>query len=240
MSEQKVKPKPQMAKIVKVVKETRDTSTLRLELPKPFEWRPGQFIMVIANINGENVRRAYSVASSPTKPYLEISIRQTETPTMSKYLNEVVEGDEIQIKGPYGKFIWDETVSPQIFCLAAGSGITPFRAYAQYIIDNNLKNPYKLLYSCPYGDDVIYYEELPKLIGQIPNHEYKLFITREPRGLTNIEHGRINLDVLKKEIKGYENANFHLCGSPGFVTALIDDLVEIGIPREQIKREQWG
>ena len=88
--------------------------------------------MVRADINGESVRRAYSVSSSPTRDYLEITIRQTEDPTMSKYLNDRSEGDDLEIKGPYGRFIWKPEISDKLICLGAGSGITPFRAFFEY------------------------------------------------------------------------------------------------------------
>lgn len=236
----KVKPKPQMAKIIKVVKETRDTSTLRLKLSDPFQWQPGQFIMVIANINGDTVRRAYSIASSPTRDYLEITIRQTETPTMSKYLNEVVEGEELEVKGPYGNFIWNENASPKLVCLGAGSGITPFRGFMEYFIDKNLDTPFKLLYSCRYGDNVIYEKELRELVHQLNNGYYELSITRGLNGLEYPRTGHIDKDYLTKEIKGFEDASYYLCGSPGFIESMINTLQELGIPRNNIKREQWG
>jgi len=242
MSERKkkVKPKPQASTILKIVKETRDTSTLRLKLETPFNWEPGQFIMVMAQINGESVRRAYSISSSPTKEYLEITIRQTEDPTMSKYLNERSEGETLQVKGPYGRFIWTPDVTENLVCLGAGSGITPFRAFFEYIIDKGLENKMKLLYTCGYGDNVIYQKELKELVGKTKNGKYELSITRDPMGLTSIRSGRINADYLKSEIVGFENANYYICGAPNFVKHMISNLEEVGIPRKQIKREQWG
>ncbi len=232
------KPELQDAKIIKYVKETKDTHTMRLELSRPFHWEPGQFIMVQAEINGESVRRAYSVASSPTRPYLEITVRQTENPTMSKYLNERKEGDILRIKGPYGRFIMDPT--KPVFCIAAGSGITPFRAMLQYCIDKKLDIPYKLLYSCRYGDNVIYEKELPDLIKQYPHASYELSITRDKMGLDYVREGRINQDYLADQIKGFEDGKFYLCGTPGFIKSMIEFLIANGIPRDAIKREQWG
>jgi ring-1,2-phenylacetyl-CoA epoxidase subunit PaaE len=196
--------------------------------------------MVQAQIDGQNIRRAYSVSSSPTRDYLEITIRQTDEPTMSKYLNERSAGDELQVKGPYGKFIWKEDVSEKVFCIGAGSGITPFRAFFEYFIDKELANPITLLYSCSYGDNVIFQEELEDLKNQIKHINYKLSITRDPMKLTNVNQGRIDVKYLRQEINGFEDANFYLCGAPSFVNAMIDNLLELGIDRSKIKREQWG
>jgi glycine betaine catabolism B len=236
----KLKPTLQKAIIEEVIKETKDTSTLRLKLENPFEWEPGQFIMVSADINGEKVRRAYSIASSPTRDLLDITIRQTDTPTMSKYLNERKGGDELDVKGPYGKFIWTEKVSPNLVCLGAGSGITPFRAFLQYIIDKKLDNKIVLLYSCGYGDNVIFKDELEKLVKQVKNCNYGLYITRDPMGISNVKLGRINKKALEAHVKDLPDANYYLCGTPGFVSSLIEGLQEIGVDKNHIKREQWG
>lgn len=238
---EKLKPKLQLAKIISDKRETANTRTLRLQLSEPFEWEPGQFIMVKAEIDGKTVSRAYSIASSPTrKEYLEITVQQTENPTMSKYLNEIPVGYMLAVKGPYGKFIWNENVSDKLVCLAAGSGITPFRAFMQYIIDKNLDTRFKLLYSSRYGDSVIYKEELETLVSQMKNAEYELSITRDPKGLDGVRRGRINKEYLSKQVKGFEDANYYICGSPSFIESMKSSLIELGIPVEKIKREQWG
>ncbi|RMG30586.1 MAG: FAD-dependent oxidoreductase [Methanobacteriota archaeon] len=237
----KVKPKLQLAKIIADRRETVDTRTLRLQPSEPFEWQPGQFIMVKAEIDGKTVSRAYSIASSPTrKGYLEITVRETANPTMSKYLNEIPVGYMLAIKGPYGKFIWNENVSDKLFCLAAGSGITPFRAFMQYIIDKDLDTKFKLLYSVRYGNNIIYEKELQELVSQMKNGEYHLTITRDPMGIDYARQGRINEEYLAEQIKGFEDANFYLCGSPSFIEAMKADLLKLGIPPEKVKREQWG
>ncbi len=237
----KVKPKLQLAKIISDKRETVDTRTLRLQLSEPFEWEPGQFIMVKAEIEGKTVSRAYSIASSPTrKDYLEITVRETENPTMSRYLNEIPVGYMLAVKGPYGKFIWNENVSDKLVCLAAGSGITPFRAFMQYIIDKGLDTKFKLLYSVRYGNNIIYERELRELVQKMKNAEYHLSITRDPMGIEYARTGRIDKNYLEEQINGFEDANFYLCGSPPFIEAMKGYLFEIGIAPEKVKREQWG
>ncbi len=159
---------------------------------------------------------------------------------MSKFLNERAVGDFLNIKGPFGKFMWNEDVSEKVFCLVAGSGITPFRAFFEYFIDKKLSNPIKLLYSCGYGDNVIFEKELEELVEQIQNGKYLLSITRDPKGMDRVRSGRIDAPYLSEQIIGFEDANYFLCGTPGFITAMINNLVELGTPREKIKREQWG
>ncbi|MCY3410147.1 MAG: hypothetical protein INQ03_00790 [Candidatus Heimdallarchaeota archaeon] len=83
-------------------RETMDTHTLTLQTPEDFHWQLGQFIMVRAEIDGVSVKRAYTISSSPTRKILQITVKQTDSPTMSKYLNEIEVGNQIDVKGPYG------------------------------------------------------------------------------------------------------------------------------------------
>jgi len=236
----KVEIETQVAIITKVSRETKDTVTLKLQLPNPFYWEPGQFIMVSADIDNKVVKRAYSIASSPTRSeYLEITIRQTDTPTMSKFLNERSEGDQLEVRGPYGKFIWNENTSDKVVMLGAGSGITPFKAMLEYIKDKNLDSKSKLLYSCAFGDNVIFDDLLNELTKQVSCY-YELSLTREQSNDFNSRKGRIDKEYLQNQIKGYEDANFYLCGTPTFVKAMRDILIEIGIEKTKVKREQWG
>lgn len=236
----KKRPQTQMATIIEKKRETLDTHTLTLQLPEGMEWTLGQFVMVRADINGKSVRRAYTISSSPTRQDLQITVRQTDTPTMSKYLNDREVGEELEIKGPYGKFIWTQDMSSKVVCLGAGSGITPSRAFLQYFIDKQLEIPLMLLYSCSYGDNVIYETELPDLISSVKSVDYELSITREPRGLKDIRNGRISKEYLEMKLQDWDGANFYICGAPGFVNHMIDALKELGIEKSRVFREKWG
>ena len=126
--------------VTKVTKETPDTHTLRISMPnlndedKPFTFKAGQFVMVRPVINGKTIPRAYSVSSAPTRAesdnYFDLTVRQTETPTVSKWLNERKVNDEILFRGPYGQFYWEENhpESSQLLLLGGGSGITPLKS----------------------------------------------------------------------------------------------------------------
>ena len=145
--------------VTKVTKETPDTHTLRISMPnlkeeeKPFTFKAGQFVMVRPVINGKTIPRAYSISSAPTRSesdnYFDLTVRQTETPTVSKWLNDRTVEDEILFKGPYGQFYWEEDhpESSQLLLLGGGSGITPLKSMIEYISDKKLGNKAVLLYS---------------------------------------------------------------------------------------------
>ncbi len=238
----KQKPVEQLSRVVATRRETNDTKTLRLRPEIPFAWLPGQFITVRAIIDNKRVTRAYSISSSPTKrEWLEITVRQTATPTMSKYLNEIPEGSELIIKGPYGRFIWSEEVSDKVVLLGAGSGITPLKTIVEYILDKQLRVKINLLYSCPRLDNVIFYDILKKWSESASNFEFNLFLTQEKHvNSENAFSGRINRERLGKLISDYEEAPIYICGMPGFVESMQEMLSDLGINPRLVRREKWS
>ena len=239
--ERKVKSKYQEAIIIRKTQETLDTVTLTLKLSEPFTWLPGQFVMIKATINGKVVNRAYSISSPPlTTDTLDITVRQTSKPTMSKYLQEVKEGDTLLLRGPYGKFIWKEGMSDRIVLLGAGSGITPLKAIIEYVLAKQLPVKMKLLYSSAYWNEVIFKDKLIELSKNNDNFTLILTITREQAPEPWVMKGRFNQERIQTEIKGYEDALYYLCGAPAFVNDMITNLQALGIPKGNIKHEQWS
>ncbi|MCY3410132.1 MAG: FAD-dependent oxidoreductase [Candidatus Heimdallarchaeota archaeon] len=140
----------------------------------------------------------------------------------------------------YGRFIWSEELSEKVFCIGAGSGITPFRAFLQYFADNKLQHHITLLYSNSYGNNIIAKDEIDELVLGIPNCRYKLTITREIYGLQQIRRGRINEPYLQELLQGWTDSLFYLCGSRNFTDAMYYMLQKLGISKDQIYKEKWG
>ena len=255
-----IKVKKEKKKIIETVgivsevkRETPDTQTLRIKMPnlKPevgyFQFRPGQFVMVRPEINGKVIPRAYSISSSPTRTmsndgYFDLTVRQTETPTVSKWLNERRIGDEILFRGPYGNFFWDETdpESEQVFLAGGGSGVTPLKSILEYIHDKGYSNQVRLMYSVRTQADIISRTELNELVEKTKNAKLIVTLTREPQDSGWIgNRGRINLELLKNELKDYDftRTKCYLCGTPQFVSTLVELLEQAGIAKDRILHE---
>ena len=257
-----IKLKKEKKKIIETVgivsemkRETPDTQTLRIKMPnldpkdRPFQFKAGQFVMVRPEINGKVIPRAYSISSSPTRAlgddgFFDLTVRQTETPTVSKWLNDRKVGDEILFRGPYGNFFWDEDDpnAEQVFLAGGGSGVTPLKSIMEYIHDKGYPNQVRLLYSVRTQSDVISHKELDDLHEQTKNARVVYTLTREPEntGWTG-RRGRINLDLVKEELQDYDltKTKCYLCGTPQFCNTLVDLLQQAGIPKERILHEKW-
>ena len=240
--------------VTKVTKETPDTHTLRITLSnlaeedRPFTFKPGQFVMVRPQINGKTIPRAYSVSSSPTRSesdnYYDLTVRQTQTPTVSKWLNDRQINDEILFRGPYGQFFWEENhpESSELLLIGGGSGVTPLKSMMEYISDKKLPNKAKLLYSCKTQDDIILQQPLEELAKKNPNISVEFSLTREPQDSNwTGRRGRIDEEYIKESLKDFDvnKTGCYLCGTPNFVETMVNLLIGAGIKEDKIWHERW-
>src|SRR5688572_7566236 len=95
------------AAIREIIVETSDTKTLRADRPADFTFVPGQFVNVTFMTREDGrVRRAYSIASSPLEPYIDLTVRQLPGGLVSTILTqEVMIGERLNLRGPYGRFL---------------------------------------------------------------------------------------------------------------------------------------
>ncbi len=231
------------APVVEVREETPTTKTLVFDTSGlEFDFYPGQYVMLKVPYpeTGEELRRAYSIASSPLrKDVLELTVKRKEGGKASVLLTtRVKEGDTFFIKGPYGRFFWTEGMSDSVALIGAGSGVVPLMSILRFIRDRGLKDVRAtLLVSYTTYEEIIYREELESL-SELPNVDVKITLTRESppgwRGYT----GRINRDMVLKEV-GTSAGLYYLCGPPRFVDDMKGILLELGVERERIKTERY-
>ena len=119
-------------KVADIYKETEDTSVVAFEIPselhEAFKFRQGQHLTLKADIKGEDVRRSYSLCSSPIENQWKVAVKQIPGGKFSTYINESLKtGDELEVMAPSGTFgveVKPEESKNYLF-FAAGSGITP-------------------------------------------------------------------------------------------------------------------
>ena len=227
-----------------VVKEIFDAAsgirTMRLAPEKPvdFSFRPGQFIALRQSDEQGNVyRKMYSVASSPLKPG-EIEITFRVLGVFTQRMAAFKPGDRILLDGPYGAFVFDESKPNAVF-LAGGCGITPFMSMLRYAAEKKLANKITLFYSCRNKAESPYTNELEQLAQQNPNLTLVCTLTREQPPGWKGELGRVDGNMLKKYLRGLEDAQFYICGTPEMSKGFSDMLQQLGVKKESIHMEGW-
>ena len=234
-----------MSKVLEVIDETPDTRTIRFEVDPSFSFKPGQFIMVNADviINREKkfIKRAYSISSSPLKKgYIDLTVKTYETGLVSKRLYFMEKDEIMEITGPYGHFIFDENIHKQIALIGAGSGITPLACMMRYIQDKNLENiEVDIIYSSKTPDDIIFREEF--LRNSKRNIKINLTITRPNEDSNNWKlTGRIDEKMIKHCIKDVNSPYYYIAGPTQMVEDTDKLLKQIGVKEEKIKLERFG
>ncbi|MCS7307603.1 MAG: ferredoxin reductase [Aquificaceae bacterium] len=230
------------AEVVKVITETPTTKTLVFDLNGlDFDFYPGQYVMLNVPYKGEILKRAYSIASPPTqKNTLELTVKKVPDGRASVVLTEETkEGEQFLIKGPYGKFVWVPEMGTKLVLLGAGSGIVPLMCMLRYIISAKLEHVRAtLLYSNTHYEEIIYREELQDM-EKHPNIKVVHTLTRSHPPNWKGYTGRINADMVRKEVQDIPNSLYYLCGPPKFVDDMANILAELGVDKHSIKKEKY-
>jgi ferredoxin-NADP reductase len=233
-----------MAKVVGIIEETPDTKSLRLELPEPASYLPGQYYNIRLPIEGRPrpVQRAYSLGSSPypASRVIEVGVKAVEGGLVSPRLVwDVVVGDELEVRGPYGAFTWTEEDGGPVLLVGAGSGIVPLMAMIRYQAARGTEVPMHLLYSSRRRDDVIYWEALEDLRAQHGWLRVSHTFTRDLEDPAARFHRRIDKEMVQLTYAESEAKLAYICGPPELVDDVERTLVESGMDEQRIKTEKY-
>ena len=233
-----------MRRLVDAWMETHNVRTLRFDFrDEPIEFLPGQFIMTHDNFKGygRQVKRAYSIASSPyQREYVDISVKREVPGLMSIHLTEIPVGYEIEVSGPNGKYQYDYERGRRVLLLGAGSGITPLHSIARYVLEGDVDGAEVLLfYSVRTPRDIIYEKVWGELERAHDNFRFHLTVTRARPDQWSGHHGRITPTWVRDEVGDVSDCVAYICG-PGPMVASMEDICrELAIPDDRINTEKW-
>ncbi|MYW33479.1 2Fe-2S iron-sulfur cluster-binding protein [Streptomyces sp. SID2119] len=228
-------------RIAEVRRETPSAVTLVLEdcgpEPGPFDFRPGQFFTLVADIDGRPVRRAYSASSVPGAARLEVTVKHIEGGRFSAHVHQGLRaGDRIAVRGPSGHFHAEPQPPDDIVLIAAGSGVTPIMSMIRTRLrDRSARDRMALLHSSSSAEEAIYGEELARLAKDHPD---RLSVTQ----VLSRRDGRLDADRVRRWVTGASpapDAHYYVCG-PAPLTALVREvLAGLGVPDGQVHHERY-
>src|SRR5262245_41687615 len=233
-------------RLAKVFIETPEVRTFRLVAPwgttLPFQHLPGQFLTLRLNLDGRDVRRSYTIASSPTRTaYCELTIKREEQGCVSRYLHDVVrEGATFNVSAPAGRFTFTGAEAKGIVMIAGGVGITPLMAKIRYLTDIAWPGKIHLVYSVKTERDIIFRSELEELQRRFPNLRIDVTVTREASVEWTGKRGRLSAVMLMSIVPDIAQSRVHLCGPTEMVEPLKRALRELGVADELMKSEAFG
>jgi ferredoxin-NADP reductase len=231
------------AKVVSKRIETPRVCSIVFECPMWDGHMAGQHVDVrLTAEDGYQAQRSYSIASAPEDDHLVLTIERLQDGEVSPYLFDVVEpGDELELRGPIGRFfVWEAGMTGPVQMIAGGSGVVPFRAMIRHRLAAGDDSSFRLLYSARALDDVIFREELAGY-GEDGGLELTLTLTREhPEGWDGYDR-RIDASMLREvALEPSPEASIFVCGPTPFVEVAANCLLDLGHDPGSVKTERFG
>lgn len=244
-------PKFHPLKVKEVRPETEECVSVAFKLPdalrEDFHFLPGQYLTLKAAINGEEVRRSYSICASPVDEELRVAIKKIPQGRFSTFANEQLQaGDELEVMTPMGRFYTetDPAHEKEYAAFAAGSGITPIMSIMRTVLSQEPKSRFTLFYGNRNVDSIIFREQIEGLKNEYMGR-LRLFhvLSREKLG-SPLMSGRITAEKCElfydKLIDPTAVDDFFLCGPQPMIEAIRETLLERGVDRKKIHFELFN
>ncbi|TJY34748.1 ferredoxin--NADP reductase [Pontimicrobium aquaticum] len=233
--------------IKEIIKETDKAVTINFEVPNnlkdTFAFKAGQYITLKTSINGNEIRRDYSLCVSPKSNDLKVAVKEVDNGTFSVYANNQVKvGDSLEVAPPKGRFVFEpnDKKTKNIALFAAGSGITPILSIIKCALEEEVHSKVILVYGNKTTKDTMFLNELLELQHQYKDRFSIQFVfsqaDEDDAIFGRIEKSTVNY-VMKNKHKHISVDAYYLCGPEGMIHAVKDVLNEHDIPEDIIHYE---
>lgn len=233
-------------RVQEVSPETADSVVVTFDVPshlhEAFDYEAGQYLTLRTAIDGEEVRRSYSLCSSPGDHAWKVGIKKVDGGRFSTFANESLKaGDTVEVMEPQGRFTLKSGTGLHHVGIAAGSGITPILSQIKHVLLSDDTSTYTLFYSNKTASSTMFREELQDLkdrhMGRL-----RLFyvLTREPVD-AELLSGRMDEErcagLLTKFCQGPKVDAAYLCGPEAMILSCKKALLAHGVAESDVRFE---
>lgn len=235
-------------KVANIYKETKDTVVISFDIPDhlkdKFNFKQGQHLTLRKEINGEDIRRNYSLCSSPIDNEWKVAVKTIRDGVFSNYaFNTLKKGDELQIMAPHGEFYveCEPESAKNYIAFAAGSGITPMLSIIKTHLHSELYSTFKLFYLNRTVKSIIFKEEIEQLKNEFfGRFQVFYFLTKEQRDIPFL-NGRFDKEKLAVLTKTFidipDTDHAFICGPQDMIFLIRDELQAAGMSKDKIHYE---
>jgi ring-1,2-phenylacetyl-CoA epoxidase subunit PaaE len=220
--------------------------TIPAELKSVYTFIAGQYVNLKLTLDGQEIRRAYSICSSPNSGELRIAIKSVKSGHFSKFANENLKaGDILEVSQPEGRFTFEPNNEKQknYAAFAAGSGITPVMSILKSVLESEPKSTFVLVYGNKTPEETIFHNELHELqlkyTGRFFVHYVYSQVKKGDEIFGRIDKSAVNY-VLNNKHKEKEFDKFYLCGPEEMINLVTNVLKEHNIADKNIKFELFS
>lgn len=225
-----------------ITKETAHAVSVVFDIPEnlqsDFTFTAGQYITLKTTINGEEVRRAYSICSSPNSGEVKVAVKAVENGTFSVYATEKLnEGDQLNVHTPEGNFVLQPESGKHYLAFAAGSGITPVLSMVKAVLEDSSDAKITLVYGNKSEADTMFKNELETL-QEGSNGRFHLHNVYSRQNVQGSLFGRIDQGFTNYYVnniyKGVDFDSAFLCGPEEMINTVSDTLKSNGFDESKI------
>ncbi len=206
---------------------------------QPVSYRAGQFLTLLFDFRGHEVRRSYSLSSAPgVDAELAITVKRITNGEVSRYLLDRLRvGDILRALPPTGRFVLDDETTDDLLLIAAGSGITPVFSILKSVLTTQPARSVTLIYASRDAQNTIFFDEINALVAQ---HSDRLTVLYQ----RSAEGQRLNNQRLERLVTRHlrgprATAHGYLCGPEEFMRMARITLLFLGFQADQIRQEQF-
>lgn len=233
-----------------VVRETKDAISIAFGQPadRKISYKSGQFLTLLANLDGKEIRRAYSLCSSPfVDEDLIVLVKRVEDGQLSNHLaDNLKEGDVVKVMEPAGHFTteYSKDRKRHLVMFAGGSGITPMMSHIKSTMNQEPESVVSLIYCNRNDDSIIFRDQLSKMEIQFEGRLHIIHILDEAPMNWQGYSGLLNHDMLTKLFEripnwGIDKTTYLMCGPEGMMKNVETLLAQQQIPKEKIFKESF-
>ncbi|HEY6978554.1 MAG TPA: 1,2-phenylacetyl-CoA epoxidase subunit PaaE [Chitinophagaceae bacterium] len=234
-------------RIKQLKKETPDCVSIVFDIPQElqekFFYKHGQHLTMRTFIDGEEIRRSYSLCSSPLENEWRVAVKKAEGGLFSSYVNTVLKtGDILEVMPPLGHFYTevDPAHKKSYVAFAAGSGITPVLSIIKTVLSTEPNSSFTLIYGNRNRTSIIFREQLEALKNKYIDRFSLIHVLSREMTDAAINHGRIDATkctLLFQKVADINADEFFICGPEEMIFAVKDFLQKQGVEEKKIHFE---
>jgi ring-1,2-phenylacetyl-CoA epoxidase subunit PaaE len=238
-------------KVAEIVPETADANSIRFEIPTElrdaFAFRAGQHLTLRATIDGEEVRRNYSLCTAPAEQDWMVTVKRIGGGLFSNWIGDRLKaGDTIEVMVPHGSFTtdFDPARARHLVGIAGGSGITPVVSLIKTLLREEPRSRFTLLYGNRDSSSVIFLETLAGLKDKyLDRFEVYHFLDQEEQDIAlfngMLDRARCDEAIAHLVPDAGEVDGWFICGPGPMMDAAEGALLDRNIPKERIHIERF-
>lgn len=241
-------PKFHTLTVKEVRRETEDAVSVAFDIPSDlladYSYTSGQYLTLRSVVNGEDIRRSYSLCSAPYENEWRVAVKQVEEGKFSTFVNaDLKVGDQLEVMTPMGTFAvhTDPTAQKSYVLFAAGSGITPILAILKQVLHDEPLSDVTLFYGNKNFSSIIFREEIEALKNQFMSRLRVIHVlSRESLG-NKIQKGRIDgqkcADLYQAFLTNWNISEVFICGPEEMILEVKESLDNLGVAKEKVHFE---